>query len=251
MMDLFERKIVDPRMLDGIDLTWGNHKTIEELIPKIAFRIGFGDLLAEGSLRAAQKLGGSAIARVIHTKGQEFPGYEPRRAYGTGLSFATGNRGACHLRGCMYVNEIFTGQINPIGFEGKSELLKIKEDLMALIDSLVMCKFGQRNGEFTPNVLAQVLKAITGNLYTEESLLRVGERVWNMERVYNLREREIEDVLPERFFNEDLEDSLEKGEKIPLKDFEKARADYYGLRGWDKKGRPQSEILEKLGLSVS
>jgi aldehyde:ferredoxin oxidoreductase len=249
MMDLFQRRIISTKETDGIQLTWGNHNAIVELIPKIAVRKGFGNLLAEGSFRAAEELGERVVERVIHCKGQEFPGYEIRRAYGTGLSFATGNRGACHLRAQMYVHEIFKGEINPIGFEGKIELLKAKEDLMAFVDSLVMCKFGWRNGEFTPAIFAEVLKVLIGVNYTEESLLQIGERIWNMERLYNLREKEIEDVLPDRFFQEDLEDSLKNGERISLKDFEEARAEYYRLRGWDEIGRPYSETLKNLGLS--
>jgi len=144
LMDPYDLGIVDNKKLDGVSLTWGNHEGIVSLIPKIAHRQGIGDLLAEGSYETAKDLGEEALSRLIHIKGQEFPGYESRRSFGTGFSLATSNRGADHLRATFYVNEIFTDEVEKDSFEQHVDLLLDKEHLMAIDDSLCMCKFGRK-----------------------------------------------------------------------------------------------------------
>ena len=248
LMDLYDLGIVDSEKLDGVSLTWGNHEGIMSLIPKIAYRQGIGDLLAEGSYETAKDLGEEALSRLIHIKGQEFPGYESRRSFGTGFSLATSNRGADHLRATFYVNEIFTDEVEKDSFEQHVDLLLDKEHLMAIDDSLCMCKFGQRNGEFTWPVLADLFSALTGFGCTEQNLKQAGERIWNLERLYNLREGVEEDMLPRRFFEEDLADGFEGGEKVSKEHFLKARSLYYRMRGWSEKGEPQPAKLRELSL---
>lgn len=216
--------------------------------PKIAHRQGIGDLLAEGSYETAKDLGEEALSRLIHIKGQEFPGYESRRSFGTGFSLATSNRGADHLRATSYVNEIFTDEVEKDSFEQHVDLLLDKEHLMAIDDSLCMCKFGQRNGGFTWPVLADLFSAVTGFSCTEQDLKQAGERIWNLERLYNLREGVEEDMLPRRFFEEDLADGFEGGEKVSKERFLAARSLYYGMRGWSEKGEPEPAKLRELGL---
>lgn len=248
LMDLYDLGIVDNKKLDGVSLTWGNYEGIMSLIPKIAYRQGIGDLLAEGSYETAKNIGEAALSRLIHIKGQEFPGYESRRSFGTGFSLATSNRGADHLRATFYVNEIFMGELEEKGFEQHVDLLLDKEHLMSIDDSFCMCKFGQRNGEFTWPVLADLFSALTGFGCTEQDLKQAGERIWNLERLYNLREGVEEDMLPQRFFEEDLADGFEGGEKISKERFLKARSLYYRMRGWSEKGEPQPAKLRELGL---
>jgi len=248
LMDLFDLGIIDAARLDGIPLTWGNHQGMMALIPKIARREGIGDLLAEGSYETALKLGDAAYSRLIHIKGQELPGYESRRSFGTGFSLATSNRGADHLRATFYVNEIFMGELDKDGFENHVDLLLDKEHLMAIDDSFCMCKFGQRNGEFTWPVLTELFSALTGFDYSESELKQAGERIWNLERLYNLREGIEEDMLPRRFFEEDLADGFEGGKKVSKERFLKARSKYYRIRGWDEKGEPEQNKLKELGL---
>jgi aldehyde:ferredoxin oxidoreductase len=249
LMDLSDQGITYGKEPDGVSLSWGDHKAMVDLIPKIALREGIGDRLAEGSYAFAEGIGPAALGRVIHAKKQEFPGYESRRSFGTGFSLVTSNRGADHLRATFYVNEIFMGELDKDGFEPHVDLLLDKEHLMAVVDSVCMCKFGQRNGQFTWPVLGELLSAVTGFELTESDLQMAGERIWNAERMYNLREGIEEDMLPERFFQEDLLDGCDGGEKVDRASFLNARSLYYRMRGWSEKGEPNSKKLKNLGLA--
>lgn len=249
MFYLFEKGIAKTDIVDGMDLHWGNPETIVGLLSMAAYRRGFGDVLAEGSVNIARYFGEEAAKLVIEAKMLDFPAYEPRRANGMGLSFATSNRGACHLRGAMYVHEIFTHEVNPHGFgPEKVNLLINKENFLSLIDSLVMCKFGQRQGEFTIDVLSEVLRTLTGTEYTANELLAVGERIYNLERIYNHAAGKGPDALPERLFEEDLEDGLEGGKRMDRTEFEEAVTLYYRNRKWGETGRPTLEKLNEVGL---
>jgi aldehyde:ferredoxin oxidoreductase len=248
LMDLQELGIIGAGDLDGYSLAWGDHATMIEMIPKIAHRDGIGNLLAEGSYRAAEKWGAAALARVIHVKKQEYSGYESRRSFGTGFSLVTSNRGADHLRAALYVNEIFNNEFEEKGFEAHMATLLDKEHLMAIADSLLTCKFGMRHAQFTWPVLTALFNALTGIGLTEMELKLVGERIWNLERVYNLREGVVEDMPPSRFFEEDLADGLEGGKRITMERFIKARSLYYASRGWNENGEPLTEKLRELGI---
>jgi aldehyde:ferredoxin oxidoreductase len=250
LFDLYERGLVDNQFSKGLDLNWGNADTILRLIHMIAHRRELGTVLAEGSVRAANYFGKECERYVMHAKNQDFPGYEIRRAKGTGLSFATSSRGACHLRASFYVNEIFTGELDPYGLgANKVELLVEKENFLALVDSLVMCKFGQRNGEFSLEIISAMLTYLTGHEYTPEELLKVGERIYNLERIYNDLAGVGPDVLPDRLFEESLDDSLDRGgNRIDRNEFEEALLKYYRVRGWDASSKPANKKLEELGL---
>lgn len=251
LIDLHENGLVQEKLTRGLDLGWGKAGTILKVLEMMAHRKGLGDILAEGSARAARHLGAECEGYVIHCKNQDFPGYEVRRAFGTGLSFATSSRGADHLRGCMYVNEIFQGDLDPLGFsDEKIQILVEKENWLALVDSLVMCKFGQRNGEFTPEVLPEVLACLTGMEISTEELLQIGERIYNLERIYNISADKGPDVLPERLFNEDLDDGIKGGTKIDRDEFDAAVKSYYQTRQWDPSGRPTTKKLDELGLTA-
>jgi aldehyde:ferredoxin oxidoreductase len=249
LMDLFDLGIINENHLDGYSMSWGEHSSMIALIPKIASRTGVGDLLAEGSYRAGQKWGQAALDRAIHSKKQEYPGYDSRRSFGTGFSLATSSRGACHLRAALYVNEIFMGEFAEEGFESHMATLLTKEHFMALADSFLTCKFGMRNAQYTLPVLTELYQALTGIDATEEELLKAGERIWNLERVYNLREGVEEDLPAPRLFLEDLDDGKSGGESISKDRFIKARALYYEARGWTETGEPTPEKLETLGLT--
>ncbi|MBL7217524.1 MAG: aldehyde ferredoxin oxidoreductase family protein [Desulfobacteraceae bacterium] len=248
LMDLFELGIIKETDLDGYSMNWGEHENIVALIPKIANRQGVGDLLAEGSYRAAVTWGEKAMVRVIHAKKQEYPGYEFRRSFGTGFSLVTSNRGACHLRAGLYVNELFLGEFKESGFESNMQTLLDKENLLCLYDAFLSCKFGGRNAGHTLPVLTELMNALTGFDYTEKELSLVGERIWNLERLYNLREGVEEDLPPARFYQESLDDGQPDGEAITLERFIAARAKYYQTRGWDENGTPGADKLTQLSL---
>lgn len=249
LLYLNEKGIVDNGIVKGLDLSWGNPDTILTLLEMIAYRKGFGHVLAEGSVRTARYFGKGCERYVMHTKMQDFSGFEVRRAYGTGLSFATSSRGADHLRACFYVNELFSTELDPYAFGAdKVNILVENENMLALIDSLVMCKFGQRNGGYTLEVLSTMLTHLTGDEYSAEELFQIGERVYNLERIYNLSAQKGPDVLPDRLFEEDLDDALGGGTKISREEFEKAIELYYKKRQWDELGRPTPTKLSELGL---
>jgi aldehyde:ferredoxin oxidoreductase len=249
LMDLYDSGIITADDLDGTSMKWGQHESMVALIPKIAARQGIGDRLAEGSYRAAAQWGPSALARVIHAKKQEYPGYESRRSFGTGFSLATSSRGACHLRAQLYVNELFVGEFQEKGFEAHMDTILDKEHFLAIADSLLTCKFGMRNAGYTWPVLTELYNALTGENVTLEDLKRIGERIWTLERLYNLREGVGEDALPVRFFTEDLDDGQPGGTRVDEKRFLAARNLYYQTRGWDEQGRPSAQKLRDLGVA--
>ena len=248
LMDLCDLGIIGPSQLEGMTFKWGDHAAMIAMIPKIAHRQGVGNLLAEGSLAAAAHWGQEALNRVIHSKKQEFPGYEFRRSFGTGFSLVTSNRGACHLRAAFYVNEIFLNECEKGGFENNINLLLDKEHLMAIDDSMAMCKFGQRNAQFTWPIMADLLTAVTGFHVSADQLKLTGERIWNLERLYNVREGIEADLPPDRFLREGLSDGKAGGDALDKERFLKARTLYYQKRGWNDDGHPNPEKLEELGL---
>jgi len=247
VFDLYEKGLVDKGFCDGLDLSWGNSDSILKLIELIGRKKGCGALLAEGSLKVAQHFGSENSS--IQIQGQEFPAYEVRRAHGVAISFATSNRGACHLRGCMYVDEIIAATLDPYGFsDEKIKILIEKENLLAVVDSLVMCKFGQRYGKFTPDVLTQVLNHLTGIDFSEQELYQIGERTYNLERLYNSYGERKYATLPDRLFNEDCDDGMKGGKRLSREEFDAAVDKYYARREWNAQGKPTQQKLSKLNI---
>ncbi len=263
-MECYEKGLLTKEDTGGIDLTWGNHEAIIQLIPKIAHREGIGDLLAEGVKRAAEKIGGGSEKWALHVKGQELPMHEPRGKKGVGLSYATSNRGACHLQAPHddslenednLAPEIgLTPDIAPryrlyAGPE-KAKLVKIGQDLWSLYDSLVVCKFTPYPGGISIETLVGIVNAVTGWGVTPMELMTVGERAFNLCRAFNAREGATrkDDTLPERLA-EPLPEGLFKGEAIPKEVLGHMLDHYYEYRGWSKEtGIPTRAKLEELGL---
>lgn len=221
------------------DIGWGDGEKVLELAWKIANREGIGDELAEGS-RAFWKSGEPSMS----TKGMELPGYDPRGARGVGLSYATSNRGGCHLRAPVYVEEILAQKVDRKAMDGKARLVKELQDLHAAVDSLVLCKFTARALE--ARHYAGLFSLATGLELSDKELVRAGERIFNLERMMNLGEgfSSREDTLPERLLKDPLPEGASEGMKARLEKLE----EYYRVRGWSKKGIPKKEKLEELGL---
>lgn len=216
----------------------GRKLTPEEMI-KLLIDIGnrneTGNLLAEGSFRYAAAFGHPELSMSI--KGLELPAYDPRGAYGMALSYATSNRGGCHLRAYPISHEILRKPVatDRFSFEGKARIIKIAEDLNAIIDSLTACKFVFFAAGLEE--YSKALNAVTGGNYNAQSLLKIGERIWNLERRLNesIGFNKSHDDLPQRFFTE--EGSSSENIKIPPIDrneFFKARDSYYRIRGYDR-----------------
>jgi aldehyde:ferredoxin oxidoreductase len=226
-MELYDKGIITEKEI-GFPLEWGDSAAIVDLVKKTGTREGFGDELAEGSTRLAAKHGQEAIA----FRGMEPPGYEPRAVQGQALSFATSPRGACHLRGAMYILEVFTGELDRLKVTGKEQILKDREDKFAVMDALLICKLGIRNAKIESwEDLAELLALTTGSSRTSADLMRMGERIWEAEMLFNEREGVGGPAkLPARFL-EPQPSGPSKGAKIDKQEWEKALIDYYKLRG--------------------
>ncbi len=249
-MELYERGIISRDEVDGYDLRFGNREIIPEILGKIARREGVGKLMSLGVREASSRIGRNSERYAIHVKGLEPPGYDPRGSVGMGLNYATSNRGACHLRAAMYVPELLYKSMDRLQVRGKEEYMARMQNILAVIDSMVMCKFGSRYGYLDdPEEIGRALTAVTGTEFSGDDILRIGDRIWNMERLYLLREgytRE-DDTLPDRFFEEPV-DVGEDIRAIDREEFHRAIENWYLVRGWDVDGRPTPEKLEELGL---
>jgi aldehyde:ferredoxin oxidoreductase len=184
----------------------------------------------------------------MSAKGLEFPAYDPRGMQGQGLLYATSNRGGCHMRGNMVGLEVLglPKMIDRFQVQGKSSFVILHQNSNAAIDSLVLCKF--TNMGVADEYFARVLSAVTGIQYATGDMIRVGERVWNLERMYNLREgfTRKDDTLPPRLLNEAPPDGPSKGWVVQLEPMLK---EYYRGRGWDENGVPTPKKLQELGLA--
>jgi len=255
-MEWFERGIIDKEVTDGIELRFGNGDAVVEIVKKIAFRDGFGDLLAEGSYRAALKIGKGAINYVMHVKGMEMPSDGIRASKGEVLSHAASERGADHLRPYASAIDAF-GYIEPeLGITEKKDPLKdtdkawvkpFKEYSM-LYNMLGLCYFMGILIAVKPSTLAGLFSAATGIEMDKDKLLKAAERVINLERAFNAREgfTRKDDTIPERFLREPAPDGRGKGQVVNLKVI---LDEYYESMGWDKEtGLPTVRKLKELGL---
>lgn len=214
-----------------------------ELIRKIAYREGIGDELAEGVRHFSEKKGGKEYA--IHSKGLEFPGYDPRGAFGMALAYATSDRGACHQRVWTVRAEMQGGLTPRYGIEGRAAFVKENQDERACCFSLVLCDFAP----FGVSTFVELLNAATGYGYTDEEYMKAGERIWNLTKLFNLRcgATRKDETLPPRIMDEPLE---KEEARIGRKNFEKMLDEYYTLRGWDREGVPTKDKVKELGLEA-
>jgi len=251
-IDLFEDHVISEKDTGGLKLSWGDHRTIVRLVEMTGKGEGFGKLIGEGSRRLAAKFGPKAQTYAMNVKGMEFPGYDPRGIQGMSLAFATSTRGACHLRATMYVPELFQGVLDRFTVKGKAKPLKDLQELFTVYDCMVLCKFGARNA-FANNWdnMVILVNAATGQGYTVDELRKVGARVWNVERLFNLREglSKKDDTLPERLFTVPIHDGPSKGAVVNKSDFDRELEEYYRLWGWTSDGVPTKETLADLGIT--
>ena len=251
-MELAERGIL-PEKDVGMRLKFGDAKALVELVRKTAYREGFGDALAEGSYRLAERYGHPEYSMSV--KKQEPAGYEPRGSQGMGLAYVTSTRGADHMRSTfenvdtlgMLLPELgITEPLDRFSTKGKAPLLIVVENDKASIDSMGICTFlsGYKIG--FKNVLLE-LETITGSPYDLDLWLKIGERVYNLERLYNTRAGFTlkDDTLPKRFLEEPLPEGPSKGHVVRLGEM---LPEYYRLRGWDNFGNPTREKLKELGI---
>lgn len=244
-MELYEKGYIKKEELDGPELKFGSAEAIIEWTRKMGSGEGFGAKLALGSYRLAESYGVPELSMSV--KKQELPAYDPRGVQGHGLHYATSNRGGCHVRGYLISPEIlgYPEKIDRFSLEGKAKWVKLFQDLTAVIDSLGLCLFTSFALDLKD--YCELFNCIVGEKFTPEDMLIVGERIWNLERVFNLKAGidPKEDTLPRRLLEEPIPDGPSKGHVHKLKEL---LPEYYKVRGWDEKGIPTSEKLEALGL---
>lgn len=239
-MEAYEKGLTEDR------LDWGDVDTMITWIEKIVNREGIGDILADGPGIAAQKFGEPKLAMVV--KNQSIPAYDPRGIQGIGLGFATSNRGACHLRGYTVASEVAgipepTNRLEP---EGKGELLKIFQDLHAFSDSLDLCKFSAFAEN--PDHYAEQYSAVVGIDLTGDDIMKIGERIYNIERYFNNLAGfdGSTDTLPERFLTE----KAQAGSDGEVSHLPQMLKEYYAVRGWEE-GNVPSDKLKELGIPAA
>ena len=249
-MELYERGLIDAKETDGLILSWGNGRAIVELVSKIAYRDGFGNILSEGVKRAAESIGRGSEQYAMHSKGLELPAYDGRGAQAHGLGLATSNRGGCHERG-FATQELFgiPYWVDRFSIDGKGQLAKHNQDRTATYDSLVTCVFSIFMTGVEP--YAKALLAVTGidEFAKIENLMTIGERVWNIEKAFNVREgfSRKDDTVPDRMTMEPMPDGPCKGHVLHL---DTLLDQYYESRGWNKKtSYPTRDKLKSLGLA--
>lgn len=244
-MELSEMGKIPKERLGGLELKFGNPQAIVELAWRTAYRVGFGDDIALGSKRLAEKYGAPEVA--MHSKGLELPAYDPRGIQGHGLGYATSNRGGCHLRAYMIAPEIvgIPEKLDPFKTEGKASWVKTFQDIFAMCDSLVVCKF--LTFALSAEHLTKLSNAVTGWNWSTEDFLRTGDRIYTLERMYINREGfgRKDDTLPERLLKTPISEGPCKGMVVRL---DEMLDDYYAVRGW-KDGKPTKKKLKELGLA--
>ena len=245
-MEMYEKGIIKPDEIDGPPLKFGSSEAIVEWTRKMAAAEGFGAKLALGSYRLAQSYGVPELSMSV--KKLELPAYDPRGVQGHGLQYATSNRGGCHVRGYIIAPEILglPEKLDRFSLEGKAVWVKAFQDLTAVIDSLGLCLF--TSFALGADDYKDLFNAIVGGDWTTQMLLEAGERIWNLERRFNLEAgiQPDEDTLPKRLLEEPIPDGPSKGHVHRLAEL---LPQYYKERGWDEKGIPSESKLSQLGIA--
>jgi len=270
-MECYEKSLLTDKETEGLPLRFGDPEGLIEITRRIAFREGVGDLLAEGSLRAARAIGKGAEQFAMQVKGSEMSAGDPRGMPVRAVSYATSTRGSDHLRSNPYVEELITPEEGLQhfgsreaadifqGLKGKGRLLAWSENFVTIGDLLGLCKFAYyRSATFDylrkkgVELATRFYNACNGTKLSEEEMLQAGERAFNIEKAFNAREgagRE-KDLIPERFFKEALAGGGPSyGAVVDRGKFDLILDEYYEARGWNERtGLQKRKTLEKLGL---
>lgn len=244
-MECLERGLISKKDTGGIDLSFGNGDALLEVIHLIARREGIGLLLSEGAKIASEQIEGSSPF-AMHVKGLELPGYDPRGMKGQGLTYALSDRGGCHVRSNTIRTELLglPRAFDQYAYEGKPAMVRELQMDYATYDCLIACIFGAL--AITLRDYADAVAAITGWPMTREELGSIAERVWNLTRLFNVREGfgRRDDTLTERIFTEASTRGPSNGQVMDRASFEKMLDEYYQIVGWDKHtGIPKEEKL--------
>ncbi len=256
-MECFERGIITKKDTYGLEIRWGDGKAMITLINQIAEKDGFGgEYLAHGVKRAAEKIGRGSEDFAVHTKGLEYPAHDPRGHFSMAPSYATAVRGGCHLEGltfffdrgvsCEDLGYVPTSEWNQFDPEEKAKICYDYQNMLSVYNPLGLCKFLFCT-LVGPKTIARWISKVCGWDFTMEELMKTGERLFNLKRLYDVKlgiSRK-DDKLPKRLL-EPKPDGKAKGMVPPV---ERLTEEVYQLRGWDDNGIPRNERLEELGLS--
>jgi aldehyde:ferredoxin oxidoreductase len=237
MMEMTEKGIHD------FGIRFGDIPKAMEIVKAIAQQQGVGKEAARGALALATKHGAPQLAMQI--KGMELPGYDPRGSWGMGLAYATAPRGGCHMTTYPVALEAW-GNLDPFTFDGKAKLISEGQNAQFGKFSMGICDFWPIESK----TLGRLFEVTYGGSWPAEKVDRVGQRIFNLQRMFNVMAgfSGKDDRLPDRFHKETLQDGPPKGIAMPEKDFAATLEEYYGLRGWDARGRPTVQTLTRLGI---
>ena len=249
-MECFEKGAISRQQADGLELKWGNESSVEELIRKISLREGIGRVLSCGSLKASRELGEGTTEYAMQVKGMELPAWSPRVFKGMGLMYAIGDRGGDHLQGPMMRIEqkpwvlpgIGSVVVDKSASESKGDVATMVQDVKTVLDCLIVCLLPSK---LDLEEYSLMLSATLGEEILPTDLLKIGERVINLSRLYNIREglSRKDDVLPKRFHADTICEGESESER-----FDAMVDQYFGARGWDKGGRPTIRKMVDLDL---
>jgi len=249
-MELYEKGFITLEDTGGIALNWGDGDAMLEMVRLTGVGEGFGKKLGQGSYRLAESYGHPELSMTV--KKQEMPAYDARAVQGVGLNYATSNRGGCHMRGYtieteVLGNPVFGPKMDQHTIDGKPQMCINWQNLTAALDATGACQFttfGIASAE-----LAAMLGPLTGFEYSADDFLKCGDRIWNLERLFNLKAgfTAKDDTLPPRLLKEPIKTGPSKG-KVSL--LPEMLPEYYRLRGWDENGVPTPEKVQELGLTA-
>ena len=254
--ELYEKGILTRQDTDGLELTYGNHAAMVALVKKIGLREGFGDILAEGTMRAAQRIGKGAEYYTMQVKGLELPAYEPRGLKATGFGYATSSIGGSHGNGSLAFQEWGSPvprAVDRFAEEDKADIVIYNQHRSAIREVGIVCAFSENHGNWIQSLFPGMLVAATGIAeFGDWSYLNgVAERIVNLDRAFNTRDGfdRRHDTLPRRVQTEPLQHTGKApGEGQLVRALDKFLDDYYRLSGWTQNGIPSREKLEELGL---
>jgi aldehyde:ferredoxin oxidoreductase len=253
--ELYEKGIITKEDTDGLELTYGNHAAMITLLKKIAYREGFGNVLAEGSRGAARIIGKGSEYYAMQVKGLEMAAYEPRGLKATGYGYATSNIGAAHGNGSLAFQEWgmpVPRAVDRFEDDGKADIVIYNQNNAPFNEFGMICAFFNSFGGWPRVLIPKMFVAATGiqEFGDMKYLAKAGERVLNLERAFNVREgiSRKDDTLPERLQKEPLHTHGRPGEGQTVPHLEKFLDDYYRLRGWTDNGIPSREKLQELQL---
>jgi len=272
-MECYEKGLIKKENANDLDLSWGNYQSIIDLVEKISIheqiaQIGkeipqkllqnLGSILAEGVKKATQYIPNSGHY-ALEIKGLEVAAQGVRGIKAMGLGWAVSSRGADHLRAFPIAESLWSEKdaeeifgtkdaANRFAYKGKAKLVKWTEEFSAITDCLEMCKIVAMPLKLSMSSFAEITSALTGIKFSEQDLFTIGERIVNLERIYNLKMGLTykEDRIPDRYRLEPVPEGNSKGETL---DLDKMLPEYYQLRGWNEKGIPSRNKLDELGLS--